>query len=200
MIAVVDYGLGNIQSVSSALKAVGAEVYVTGDPDRIADADALVVPGVGAFRKAMENIKNAGLYEPLLHWLESGKPYLGICLGMQMLFTESYEYGNTPGFGFISGKVIKFGDDVKIPHMGWNQVRYPRGSRMFDGIKRDSFFYFDHSYHTVPLEKDVCSGVTDYKEDFVSAVESGAVWGVQFHPEKSSATGLRLLENFVKKC
>jgi len=198
MIAVVDYGLGNIRSVSSALKEAGADVVIVNDGPGILGADAVVVPGVGAFAKAMDNINNMGLYDPLSNWLRSGKPYLGICLGMQMLFSESHEHGTTSGFGIIEGEVIRFTNEVKIPHMGWNQVAVEAGSRMFEGMKNDSFFYFDHSYYTQPYDMKFVSGKTGYGGNFVSAVESGNVWGVQFHPEKSSAIGLKLLENFIR--
>ena len=198
MIAVVDYGLGNIRSVSSALKEAGADVTIVNSGTGISKADAIVVPGVGAFAKAMANIEAMGLYEPIEKWLESGRPYLGICLGMQVLFSESHEHGVTPGFDRIRGKVIRFNDDVKIPHMGWNQVASRENSAMFEGIKSDSFFYFDHSYYTEPEDHNAAAGQTQYGAEFISAVADGNIWGVQFHPEKSSSTGLKLLENFIK--
>ena len=162
MIALVDYGLGNIRSVSSALKEAGADVIIVNDGPGISGADAVVVPGVGAFAKAMENIRIMGLYEPLNNWLRSGKPYLGICLGMQMLFSESHEHGNTLGFNIIKGQVTKFLGDVKIPHMGWNQVTAGVSSRMLQGIKPNSFFYFDHSYYTEPYDMNVAAGITGW--------------------------------------
>jgi glutamine amidotransferase len=200
MITVVDYGLGNIKSVSRALAKIGAAVRVSADPADINNSNGVVVPGVGAFATAMENIEDLGLTECLSGYLQSGKPYLGICLGMQMLFNESYEYGITKGFGVIGGSVKKFPAGVKIPHMGWNQVKYPDGSPMFNEIKQKSFFYFDHSFYIDPEKAEVVAGFTDYGIEFASAVIQGNVWGVQYHPEKSSNIGLQLLRNFVDAC
>lgn len=196
MIVIIDYGLGNIRSVSCALQNVGAEVIVSSDPSDVQKADGVVLPGVGAFGRAMENIEKLGFKNCLKNYFESGKPYLGICLGMQLLFQESYEHGTTAGFGIIDGVVKKLTEDVKIPHMGWNQVCYTSSKDMFNGIKNNAYFYFDHSYYAVPENKEVTAGLTDYGINFTSAVKVGNIWGVQFHPEKSSAAGLRLLRSF----
>ncbi|MFH1415215.1 MAG: imidazole glycerol phosphate synthase subunit HisH [Elusimicrobiota bacterium] len=198
MIVVIDYGLGNIMSVSRALEKAGAAVQISSKPGDIEEADALVLPGVGAFRKAMNNINDLGFKEVLLQYLLSDRPYLGICLGMQILFDESYEHGRTKGFGIIEGTVEKFPTDVKIPHMGWNQVSFSESGAMSGTITENSYFYFDHSYYASVVNSDNIAARTDYGMNFVSAVRKGNIWGVQFHPEKSSSTGLRLLKNFIE--
>lgn len=198
MIVVIDYGLGNIKSVSCALQKIGADVIISSKPGDLQKAKGVVLPGVGAFKKAMENIERLGLLEPLKEYLNSSRPYLGICLGMQLLFQESYEHGKTRGFGVIEGVVKRFSPEVKIPHMGWNQVRVTSGAEMFEGIENDSYYYFDHSYYAVPERNEYISGTTEYGISFTSAIQVGNMWGVQFHPEKSSTIGVKLLSNFVK--
>lgn len=220
MIVVIDYGLGNITSVSRALMKKSADVLVSREAKDIKSANGVILPGVGAFKKAMENLNELQLIQPIIEYISSGKPYLGICLGLQILFSESYEHagkeGPVQGFNIFKGSVIKFEPRIKIPHMGWNEVitREP-GSKIFNGIKNCSFFYFDHSYYVKPEDKEIIAGETDYGTDelgektyshshtdiyFTSAIVKGNIWGVQFHPEKSSSMGLQLLNNFLEIC
>ncbi len=200
-VAVVDYGMGNLRSVEKALEYVGFDkVTVTSDPDTIAGSDVLVFPGQGAFRKAMENLKRLSLVNSLLSHIEKGKPFLGICLGLQLLFERGYEHGETDGLGILEGEVVLLPPKVKIPHIGWNQVWLRKREGLFTGIEDGDFFYFVHSYHVVPRREEVIASTTDYEIYFVSAVQKENVWAVQFHPEKSQSKGLRLLENFKNYC
>jgi glutamine amidotransferase len=205
VIAVVDYGMGNLRSVSKALEHVGARVTVTSNPEEVARAKGLVLPGVGAFKDAVSNLKTLDLWDVILEFLTTGKPFLGICLGLQLLFDVSLEFGETKGFGFIPGSVVAFDKrpGMKIPHMGWNQVFVRKRSSLFQGIKNGEFFYFVHSYYVKPESEDALLAQTEYGVTFPSAVAKGNVFGVQFHPEKSQKAGLKLLENFwnlVKEC
>lgn len=198
MIAIVDYGMGNLRSVQKAFEKVGAPAIITRDAGFIASSSGLVLPGVGAFGLCMERLKGYSLVSPIKTYIESGGPFLGICLGMQLLFEESDEFGPQTGLGVLKGRVTRFSKPgLKVPHMGWNNVKKTRDSAMFDGIGDDSFFYFVHSYYVEPTE-EVASGVTDYGAPFVSSVEKGNVYGTQFHPEKSQKAGLRMLENFAR--
>ena len=200
MIAVVDYGMGNLRSVSKAIEHVGAPVKVTRNPQDLKDAKGIVLPGVGAFKDAVRNLKEFGLWEAIVREVEKGKLFLGICLGLQLLFEKSYEFGETEGFGFIEGEVVKFDlpADFKIPHMGWNQVYKKKESELLRGIKEGEFFYFVHSYYVKPKNKSVVLTETDYGIYFTSAVEKENIFATQFHPEKSQRAGQKLLENFVK--
>lgn len=215
MIAVVDYGLGNLRSVVKALERVGGEIKVTADKKEILCAQAVVLPGVGAFHRGIENLKRGGILEAILENIGKGKPFLGICLGMQLLFTESEEYGKNKGMGVIKGRVVKFSPSVKIPHMGWNQIKFhfsPLGGeekvqfppeekakiKIFEGIPDNSYFYFVHSYYVEPEDKNVVSTTTFYGKEFVSAIIKNNIFAFQFHPEKSGKLGLRILKNFVK--
>ncbi|MFN3813748.1 MAG: imidazole glycerol phosphate synthase subunit HisH [Aquificaceae bacterium] len=198
MLVVVDYGMGNIRSVSKALEKVGFDVMVTSQPDLINRGEALALPGVGAFKDAITNLKRLGLYTPIVKYIESGKPFLGICLGLQLLFERSYEFGEEKGFGVFEGDVVLLPKKVKIPHIGWNQVWKKKDSKLFESINDGDYFYFVHSYHVLPRKKDIIATTTDYGVDFVSSVEYESVFAVQFHPEKSQRVGLKLLGNFKK--
>ncbi|TCK05319.1 imidazole glycerol phosphate synthase subunit HisH [Phorcysia thermohydrogeniphila] len=200
MIVVIDYGMGNLRSVSKALEFVGAEVVVTDDPKKLKRASGLVLPGVGAFRDAVRNLKERGLWEGIVEEVEKGKPLLGICLGLQLLFEKSYEFGETEGFGFIEGEVVRFElpKEFKIPHMGWNQVYVKKESELLKGIREGEFFYFVHSYYVKPRSESVKLTETDYGIYFTSAVEKDNIFATQFHPEKSQKAGLKLLKNFCE--
>ena len=191
MIAIVDYGAGNISSVQKALKSLGAEATVTADPEVIAAATKLVVPGVGHFSRCTSLNQ---LRRPVFEAIASGKPFLGICVGMQWLFQGSTESPETPGAGLFAGECSRFPATVKSPHVGWNQVELRGGSRLLQGIENRSFFYYTHSYRAPIVEQTAAS--TEYGGEFSAAVERNHVFGVQFHPEKSGAAGLRILENF----
>jgi glutamine amidotransferase len=199
VIVVVDYGMGNLRSVSKALEAVGAAVKVSSSPEKVETARGIVLPGVGAFKDAVRNLKDKGLWDALLKSVESRKPFLGICLGLQLLFELSYEFGTTKGLGLIKGEVVRFNltKEFKILHMGWNQVVKRKESRLLKGIKSGEYFYFVHSYFVKPEDPSVVLTETDYGVTFTSAVEKGNLFAVQFHPEKSQRAGLKLLQNFV---
>ncbi|HET7909477.1 MAG TPA: imidazole glycerol phosphate synthase subunit HisH, partial [Nitrospira sp.] len=198
MIAIVDYGMGNLRSVSKAFEAVGHGAVVTRDPNTITDADHVVLPGVGAFGDCMANLERLDLVQPIRSAIESGKPFLGICLGMQLLFTESEEFGVHPGLNIIPGKVRKFAPSpaLKIPHMGWNQVHVEGRCPVFRDIANDSDWYFVHSYFVDPADSGVAATTTTYGIPFVSTVWKDNVVACQFHPEKSQAVGLRFIKNF----
>src|SRR3972149_4135385 len=205
MIAVIDYDMGNLRSVEKALKHVGADPVVTRNPRKILDASAVVLPGVGAFKECMRNLENYGLIEPLLRSISSGKPFLGICLGLQLLFEEGEEDGPSKGLGVIKGKVLRFpkgmtseGRELKIPHMGWNNVKKEKESRLMKGTLDGTFFYFVHSYYASPDDETIVLTTTSYGTDFVSSIEKDNVAACQFHPEKSQKAGLNLLKNFVE--
>jgi len=200
-IVVIDYGLGNLRSVTKALEAVGAEAELSSDPEEIVSARGLVLPGVGAFSAGMANLRSLGLLPAIQQRISEGKPLLGICLGLQLLFTVSEEHGQHDGLNTIGGRVVKFAGDLKIPHMGWNTIRPVRGppaANLFGGIPDDSFFYFVHSYYVVPDDRSVVAATTEYGVEFASAIARDNLFGVQFHPEKSGDPGLKVLENFVK--
>jgi len=202
MIAVVDYGMGNLRSVEKGFQKVGIEVTVTSEPQVIDDAAAIVLPGVGAFRDCIRNLSDLSLTDAVVRSIRKGKPYLGICLGMQVLFSESEEFGRCRGLDIFRGKVVRFGTGMKVPHMGWNTVTIEKRPPVFDGIEDNSYFYFVHSYYVVPEDRDIISGVTDYNGRFTSMVWKDNVFATQFHPEKSQALGLRILKgfgSFVKK-
>lgn len=200
-IVVVDYGLGNLRSVSKALESVGASVLVSSKPEDVLASAAVVLPGVGAFYRGMENLKKIGMIDTLLKVVAEKKPFLGICLGLQLLFTESDEHTLTAGLGIIEGKVIRFKENLKVPHMGWNQVMVKEKKtdiKLFEGVPKDSYFYFVHSYFVEPSDKSVILANCEYGQVFSCAVNKDNVYGMQFHPERSSTQGLKILKNFVE--
>ena len=195
-LVVIDYQSGNLRSVAKALESTGVRPLITGDPEELGDADGLVLPGVGSGPAAMEALKQRGLVEPLKEYVESGRPFLGVCLGLQLLMDWTDE-GDAPCLGIIPGEVKRFPATLKVPHMGWNSVHLERGGPLFQGIPQDSHFYFVHSYYAEPEDYSVVAGITTYGVEFCSAAAWDNVMAVQFHPEKSGATGLRLYQNFV---
>ena len=202
-IAVVDYGMGNLRSVSKALERVGLVAVVTSDPAVITDSTGMVLPGVGAFADCMKNLDGSGLVMPVLDFIGSGRPFLGICLGLQLLFAESFEFGRHEGLGVIPGAVVRFEGDafegtgkLKVPHMGWNRVRWVQNAPPFSSVADNSYFYFVHSYYVAPDDETDIAGITDYGVDFVSAVRRDNIIATQFHPEKSQAVGLQILTSF----
>ncbi|GAB5045831.1 imidazole glycerol phosphate synthase subunit HisH [Thermodesulfovibrio sp. TK110] len=200
MIAVIDYGMGNIRSVSKALEAVGAQIKITQNSEDIKNARALVLPGVGAFRDCIENLSELGVLQTIKEEIFNGKPYLGICLGMQILFSESEEFGFCKGLEIFKGRVVRFKlpKEYKIPHMGWNTVKFKKKNKIVESIPDKSYFYFVHSYYVVPEDEKIIAGVTDYGIDFTSMIVYENIFATQFHPEKSQKTGLKLLRNFVE--
>ena len=199
MIAIIDYGMGNLRSVEKGFRKVGVDVCVTDRPDVVDKADAVVLPGVGAFKDCMEGLKRLGMVDAVVRALKNGKPYLGICLGLQVLFSESEEFGKCRGLDIFRGRVIRFkGHGLKIPHMGWNEVNLKQDNPLFSGIGDRSYFYFVHSYYVVPEDGSIVAATTDYGAEFTSAVCRDNIFAVQFHPEKSQKAGLKLLENFGK--
>ena len=197
MIAIVDYGMGNLRSVEKGFLKVGIEAKVTSSPSDIENAAAVVLPGVGAFRDCMRNLENMKLVDPVLKAIGKGKPYLGICLGLQILFSESEEFGHSKGLDIIKGRVLKFPKgELKIPHMGWNTVKLRRRPPVFDGIEDKSYFYFVHSYYVAPDEDEFIAGTTEYGIEFTSMVWKDNIIATQFHPEKSQQLGLKVLKGF----
>ena len=199
MIAILNYGLGNLHSVRKAVEFVGGKSIVTDEPKVILQAEKLILPGVGAFEDGMMGLEASGLIPPLLEATQRGIPLLGICLGMQLLFDESEEQGRHKGLGLLKGKVIFFKQPgIKVPQIGWNQVQIQKDTALFTGIKNGDYFYFNHGYYCAPDNSEVVATMTDYGLPFASAVESGNIFGVQFHPEKSQKLGLQILKNFVE--
>jgi len=199
MIAIIDYGMGNLRSVSKAFERLGCEAVVTRDPRMIADASHVVLPGVGAFPDCMRNLEQLGLIDPIHRALSSGKPFLGICLGLQLLFTESEEFGLHKGLGWIKGRVVRFRNNgLKVPHMGWNTVTIQKPAPVLDGLPADAMVYFVHSYYVAPDDPGLIATTTEYGLSFASSIAAGNVFACQFHPEKSQAVGLMLLRNFAR--
>ncbi|MGQ9504817.1 MAG: imidazole glycerol phosphate synthase subunit HisH [Thermogutta sp.] len=199
-ITIVDYGMGNLRSVQKAFERLGFQAEITDSPDRILDADRLVVPGVGAFGDAIHELERRNLIKPILRFIESGRPFLGICLGLQLLFEKSYENGVHKGLGILRGDVVRFelSSEYSVPHMGWNQVRQECPNPLMQGIPDESFFYFVHSYYVVPANPEVIVGTTEYGFRFCSMIRQDNVFATQFHPEKSQSLGLKLLRNFAE--
>jgi glutamine amidotransferase len=197
-IAIIDYGVGNLRSVEKAFAATGHDALVTGDVSILRKAERLVLPGVGAFAACMNELKQRGLNELVSERVKAGTPLLGVCVGMQMLFEESDEFGTTSGLGFLKGKVQRFNDDLVVPQVGWNRIKQQNGNRLFSGIPDESFFYFVHSYFCAPENDEIVVGETEYGINYASVVAKENICGVQFHPEKSQTVGLRLLANFAE--
>ncbi|MDP3980932.1 MAG: imidazole glycerol phosphate synthase subunit HisH [Chlamydiota bacterium] len=201
-IVIVDYGMGNLKSVEKAFEFLGYSCEVTQDPSVVNDAEKLVLPGVGAFGDCMGNLKTLGLYDAIIKFARSERPFLGICLGLQTLFEVSVEGGSYPGFGLIPGSVVKFEHQMKIPHMGWNRIEYSSEKTatcpLLQGIPDGSYMYFVHSYFVLPSFQDVVATKTDYGVSFASMIWKDNIFAVQFHPEKSQDKGLLMLDNFAK--
>ncbi|MDP6636599.1 MAG: imidazole glycerol phosphate synthase subunit HisH [Phycisphaerae bacterium] len=205
MIGIIDYGMGNIRSVHRALERAGGDTQLVTNPDQLARVDKIVLPGVAAFEDAITQLRSQELLEPIVQAVKQGSPYLGFCLGLQLLFDVSYENGEHQGMGLVSGEVVRFdlADQtsdlpLRVPHMGWNRIEWDRPCPMLEGIDSGSYVYFAHSYHVAPTNEKVIATSTEYGYSFTSAVWKDNIFATQFHPEKSQAVGLRLLENFVK--
>ena len=217
MIALIDYGISNLRSVQKAFAHMGVDVTLIDTPDQLAQADRLILPGVGAFRAGMDGLRVRGLIEPIKQAVVAGKPLIGICLGMQLLFESSDELGDTVGLGLLPGHVMKIKmqdarsamqesdpsllitrHSLKIPHMGWNQLDLVRGHPLVNGVESGAYAYFVHSYAVYPAQRDIVIATTDYGGPFASIVGRGNICGLQFHPEKSQAVGLKLLQNFLE--
>jgi glutamine amidotransferase len=203
LITIIDYGMGNLRSVQKGFEKVGCNAEVTADPRVVERADRLVLPGVGAFRDCMDNLREGGFIDPIRNHIAAGRPFLGICLGLQLLFTESEEFGRHRGLDIIPGRVRRFPDDLqvggeklKVPHMGWNQIDIRRPAPIFTGLKSGEAVYFVHSYYVDPQDPEVVASTTDYGMTFCSSVWRDNVMATQFHPEKSQRVGLKILENF----
>jgi imidazole glycerol-phosphate synthase subunit HisH len=199
-IAIVDYQMGNLRSVQKGFEKVGHQALVTSDPREIAAADKVVLPGVGAFRDAIGELSRRDLIGPIKDSIAAGKPFLGICLGLQLLFEVSYEDGEYAGLGILPGKVVRFSvpHEYKVPHMGWNQAHIVRPAPIFKDIAEGDHFYFVHSYYVVPQEESVVAVTSEYPEPFCAMVWRDNLFATQFHPEKSQASGLRILKNFAE--
>ena len=199
-VTIVDYGMGNLRSVQKAFERLGLHAEITDRPEHVLSAERLVVPGVGAFEDAIHELERRGLIKPILRFIESGRPFLGICLGLQLLFEKSYENGVHKGLGILRGDVVRFelSSEYSIPHMGWNQVRQECPTPVMQGIPDESFFYFVHSYYVVPTDPEVIAGTTEYGFRFCSMIRQDNVFATQFHTEKSHDGGLLLLRNFLR--
>ncbi|MBQ9442015.1 MAG: imidazole glycerol phosphate synthase subunit HisH [Selenomonadaceae bacterium] len=198
MTALIDYGVGNLYSVAKAVSSVGGDVKITNDAEDLKRAEKIILPGVGAFGDCMKNLEATGLIPTILEQIAAKKFLLGICVGLQILFEKSEESPNVKGLGIFKGEVKKISaENLKIPHMGWNAVNFGE-SKIFAGLKNNSYFYFVHSYHAAPLDKNLISATSDYGEKITAAVESENIFATQFHPEKSGDVGLKVLKNFIE--
>ena len=200
MIAVIDYGVGNLFSLSSSLAYLGLENKVTRSARELDEASHIILPGVGAFGDAMEKLASTGLVPELERQAEHGKPLLGICLGMQLLFEKSEESPGVEGLGILKGEILRIpaAEGLKIPHMGWNNIRFPNKGRLFAGVPEDAYVYFVHSYYLKAQDEKIVTATTEYGTHIHASVESGNLFACQFHPEKSSHVGLQILKNFAK--
>jgi glutamine amidotransferase len=199
-ILILDYGMANLRSVQKAFEKVGARAFISDDPNRIAQADKLVLPGVGAFRDAIARLREGNFVEPIKDHIEKGKPFLGICLGLQLLFTKSYEEGVFQGLNVLEGEIVRFEsvEGLKVPHMGWNQLRICKPAPIFRDLPPDPSVYFVHSYYVKPKDASIIATETDYPTPFTSAIWIDNVVATQFHPEKSQKVGLSMLRNFAE--
>ncbi|MFN7170375.1 MAG: imidazole glycerol phosphate synthase subunit HisH [Candidatus Omnitrophota bacterium] len=201
MIAIVDYKMGNLRSIAKAFEVMGAEVLITAQGEDLKNAQAIVLPGVGAFGQGMRHLREQGIAPVLKEEIDKGKPFLGICLGMQLLFSYSEEQGRHRGLDIIKGRVECFPKNLKVPHIGWNQIKIKNQEskiKILEGIPNGAYFYFVHSYYVIPEEKIIILATTDYGIEFASVIQKDNILGVQFHPEKSQELGLKFLENFLK--
>lgn len=203
MIAIIDYGMGNLRSVQKGFEKTGFEAVVTADPRVLLEAEKVVLPGVGAFRDCIRNLEQGGFVEPLLRVIAEGRPFLGICLGLQLLFTESEEFGLHRGLGVIPGRVVRFpegmaenGEKLAVPHMGWNQISFRKRPQAFNGIDEGANVYFVHSYYVKPDDESVIATTTGYGMEFCSSIWKDNIVATQFHPEKSQEIGLKIIKNF----
>jgi len=197
MIAVVDYGMGNLRSVEKGFLKAGIDVVVTNSPEVLKKAQGIVLPGVGAFQDCMRELKNLKLIDVLIDVIKKGTPYLGICLGLQILFSESEEFGRCRGLDIFKGRVVWFREGrLKVPHMGWNEITILKNNPLLDGVHNKSYLYFVHSFYVVPEDASIVSTITDYGIEFTSMIWKDNVFATQFHPEKSQSVGLRILKNF----
>lgn len=199
MVAIIDYDAGNIRSVEKAVRYLGKEVTVTSEPEEILAADRVILPGVGAFGDAMKRLHAMGLVEVIRQAADRGTPFLGICLGLQLLFEKSEESPGVAGLGLLQGEILRLPElpGLKVPHIGWNSLKYPNPGRLFRGIPEDSYVYFVHSYYLKAQDEGIVTATTEYGTLVHASVESGNLFACQFHPEKSSETGLTILENFL---
>lgn len=204
MISIVDYGMGNLRSVQKGLEKVGSSAIIVSTPEQVRSASKLILPGVGAFGDAMKHLRERGLVEPLMEFARSGRPFLGVCLGLQLLFDSSNEEGEFTGLGLIPGSVKRFdfrdtpaGQGLKIPHMGWNAVAWEKPSPLLAGLSSGTYFYFVHAYHAVPADDAVILARCEYGYAFTAMVQRDNIFAAQFHPEKSQHAGLRILQNFA---
>jgi glutamine amidotransferase len=197
-VAIIDYGVGNLRSVEKAFAATGQNAFITGNVDELREAQRLVLPGVGAFAACMSALHEHGLVNVVRERVAEGVPLLGVCVGMQLLFEQSDEFGTSQGLGLLQGRVRRFSEELVVPQVGWNRIRQTQSHPLFNGVEDDSFFYFVHSYFCEPDDKAIVVGETEYGMNYASVVARGNVCGVQFHPEKSQAVGLKMLENFAE--
>ena len=200
LLGLIDYGSGNLRSVSNALAKIGARVERLDSPNRLGDMDAVVLPGVGAFGDCADQLRQRGLWDPIASWLQADRPFLGVCLGYQLLFESSEETPGVPGFGRFAGKVRRFSaPGLKVPQIGWNSLQFTQpGARLWRGLENGAHVYFVHSYYPVPADPHAVAATTEYGQPFAAAIEAGNTMGVQFHPEKSQEAGLAMLRNFVE--
>lgn len=200
MLAIVDYGMGNLRSVQKAFERLGIPAQIVTEPEQVRAADRVVLPGVGAFRDAMDELRRKNLVEPIREHIAADKPFLGICLGLQLLFDVSHEDGRWEGLGVIRGEVVRFREQpgLKIPHMGWNRVTFARPCPLFAGVPQGASFYFVHSYHVVPRDEAVVAAWSEHGQRFVAAIARSRLFATQFHPEKSQRIGLHVLQNFAR--